>query len=285
MRNRGGKLLALTAVFGSAGLVVFGFFFFTALVLEPNWITVERVVIEDEKLAKPLAGMTIAQISDLHLEGGLGFREKELVRKLNRLSPDIILITGDLVEAAAPQLVEELVKGLRPRIWSYGILGNSDRIYLPAEGYRERWRRAGLSLVGGRCLPMAGKRGEIFYLGGIDFPGYEVPGVEEEIDRVLEDLPAGAPLIFLSYDPDLAPLLIEKGADLVLSGDTHGGLIGIPGWGKVFHRVFGRSEYIRGFYSIGGGILYVNRGIAPKVVPARFLCPPEITVFEFRYSG
>lgn len=282
MRNRGGKLLVLTAALGLAATAVFGFLIFFALVVEPNWIAVERVVIEDRVLAGPLAGMTVAQISDLHLAGGLGFRERELVRKLNRLSPDIILITGDLVEEPAPELVEELVKQLRPRIWSYGILGNSDRIYLPADGWRERWKRAGLSLIGGKCLPMAGKGGEAFYLGGIDFPGYEAPGVAEKIDLILEDLPAGSPLIFLSYDPDLAPLLVEKGAGLVLSGDTHGGLIGLPGWGKIFHRVFGRSRYIRGYYPLGGGILYVNRGIAPKVVPARFLCPPEITVFEFK---
>ena len=285
MRNRRGKLLVLTAALGLAATAVFGFLIFFALVVEPNWIVVERVVIEDWVLAGPLAGMTVAQISDLHLAGGLGFRERELVRKLNRVSPDIILITGDLVEEPDPVLVEELAGKLRPRIWSYGILGNSDRIHLPPDGYRERWKRAGLSLIGGKCLPMAGERGETFYLAGIDFPGYEAPGVAEEIDRILEDLPEGAPLVFLSYDPDLAPLLVAKGADLVLSGDTHGGLIGIPGWGKVFHRVFGRSKYVRGFYPLEGGILYVNRGIAPKVVPARFLCPPEITVFEFRDAG
>ncbi len=282
MSLRGGKFLVLTAVAGLSALAAFGFLLFFSLVLEPNWITVERVVIEDAGLAGPLAGMIIAQISDLHLEGGLGFRERELIRKLNRIEPDIILLTGDLVEEPSADLVEELVSQLRPRIWSYGILGNSDRVYLPPSGYRERWQRAGLSLIGGKCLPMAGRGGEAFWLGGIDFPGYEVPGVAEKIDRILEDPPPSAPLIFLSYDPDLAPLLIERGADLVLSGDTHGGLIGIPGWGRVFHRLFGRSKYVRGIFPIGGGILYVNRGIAPKVVPVRFLCPPEITVFEFR---
>ncbi len=285
MSRRRRKLLLLAAVLAFSALTVLLFFLFTALVLEPNWITVDRVVIEDERLSGPLAGMTIAQISDLHLENGLGFREKELIRKLNRLTPDIILITGDLVEAPAPELVEKLVKEFRPRIWSYAILGNSDRIHLQPEGLAERWKRAGLSLVGGRCLPMAGAGGEIFWLAGIDFPGYEVPGVDREIDRILADLPAGAPLIFLSYDPDLAPLLIKKGADLVLSGDTHGGLINLPGWPEIFHRYFGRSQYIRGLYPVDGGVLYVNRGIAPKGLPVRFLCPPEITLFEFRPAG
>ena len=66
---------------------------------------------------------------------------------------------------------------------------------------------------------MGGEGNGIFWLGGIDFPGYEFPGVEDEIDRILKSLTPGSPLIFLSYDPDLAPILIDKGADLVLSGD------------------------------------------------------------------
>ena len=141
MRNRGKKLLLLSVVCAFSSLGVLIFFLFTALVLEPNWIVVERVVIEDQRLSGPLAGMTIAQISDLHLAGSLGFREKELVRKLNRLAPDIILITGDLVEEPAPDLVGELVKKLRPRIWTYAILGNSDRIYLKQEGLPRSYER------------------------------------------------------------------------------------------------------------------------------------------------
>jgi len=106
--------------------------------------------------------------------------------------------------------------------------------------------------------------------------------VEDAIDRILENVPSGSPVIFLSYDPDLAPILIGKGVDLVLSGDTHGGIIGIPGWGRIFHEFFGRSEFVRGLFRIGEGYLYVNRGIATKVLPVRFLCPPEITLFSFK---
>ncbi|MFH1038470.1 MAG: metallophosphoesterase [PVC group bacterium] len=283
MRNRRCKMLVIGAVAVAAAAAVFWFILFDALVLEPNWIVVERVVIEDEVLARALGGLAIAQISDLHLRGKLGFREEELIRKLNRLSPDIIVFTGDLVEdgTAAP-LAAEFIRRLKPALWCYGILGNADRRYLSGETYRENWKRSGLSLIGGKCLPMGGKGEGIFWLGGIDFPGYEAPGMEEEIDRIMEEVPPGAPLIFLSYDPDLAPLLIRKGADLVLSGDTHGGLIGLPGWPKIFHRFFRRTSFIRGLFAIDGGILYVNRGIAPKGLPLRFLCPPEITLFQFK---
>ena len=286
MNNRGNKLLVCWFIAGLVAAGVSGFLLFDALVLEPNWITVDRVVIRDDGLSRALGDMTIAQISDLHLQEELGFKEKELIRRLNNLEPDIIVVTGDLVEdKTAGSLVTEFFSQLKPKLWSYGILGNSDRKYLKGSEYKQIWRRSGLSLIGGCCRSMGVEGNGIFWLGGIDFPGYEFPGLDDEIDRILKSLPPGAPLIFLSYDPDLAPILIDKGADLVLSGDTHGGIIGIPGWGIVFHDFFGRSEFVRGLFRIGDGYLYVNRGIATKVLPIRFLCPPEITLFSFRPAG
>jgi uncharacterized protein len=283
VRNRRNKLLICWAVAGLVGAGLLGFILFDAIILEPNWISVDRVVIKNDRLSRALGEMTIAQISDLHLQGELGFKEKELIRRLNNLEPDIIVVTGDLVEdESAGPLVTEFFSRLKPKLWSYGILGNSDRKYLRGSEYKKRWKRAGLSMIGGSCRPMGGDGDAIFWLGGIDFPGYEFPGVEDEIDRILESVPPGSPVIFLSYDPDLAPILIEKGVDLVLSGDTHGGIIGIPGWGAVFHDFFGRSAFVRGLFRIGDGYLYVNRGIATKVLPIRFLCPPEITLFTFR---
>ena len=283
MKNRGKKLLVCWFIAGLVAAGVSGFLLFDALILEPNWISVERVVIRDDRLFRALGEMTIAQISDLHLQRELGFKEKELIRRLNNLKPDIIVITGDLVEEESGEpLVTEFFSKLKPELWSYGILGNSDRKYLKGSEYKKIWRRAGLSMIGGSCRPMGGEGNGIFWLGGIDFPGYEFPGLEDELNRILKDLPPGSPSIFLSYDPDLAPVLIDKGVDLVLSGDTHGGIIGIPGWGSVFHDFFGRSAFVRGLFQIGDGYLYVNRGIATKVLPIRFLCPPEITLFSFR---
>jgi uncharacterized protein len=283
VKNRGNKLLVCWFIAGLAAAGVSGFLLFDALVLEPNWISVERVVIRDDRLSRALGEMTIAQISDLHLQRELGFKEKELIRRLNNLEPDIIVITGDLVEEeSAGPLVTEFFSKLKPKLWSYGILGNSDRKYLKGSEYKKIWRRAGLSMIDGSCRPMGGEGNGIFWLGGIDFPGYEFPGLEDELNRILKDLPPGSPSIFLSYDPDLAPVLIDKEVDLVLSGDTHGGIIGIPGWGSVFHDFFGRSAFVRGLFRIGDGYLYVNRGIATKVLPIRFLCPPEITLFTFK---
>jgi len=283
VRNKPAKFRLIRTVVGLSLLSLAAFIFVDAVIIEPYWVRVEKVVIPDRKLARSLAGLTLVQISDLHLEGELGFREKSLINRLNGLEPDFIFITGDLVESsAASGLVEEFIRALRPRYWIYGVFGNSDLHYLknPAAA-AEEWKRAGLSLIGGRSLRLAGRGKETFTLAGIDPVEGERGDLEAELARLFASVPFDEPLIALSYDPDLAPAIIEAGADLVLSGDTHGGLVGFPGWADIFHRYFGRSSFIRGLYLVGSGYLYVTRGIAPKVIPVRFLCPPEITVFQF----
>ena len=280
MKNRSTKFLFVAAVLGVSFLSIAAFVLFDAFFLEPHWISVSHVSIHNPRLAAALKGLKIVQISDLHLQGRLGFKEETLIRRVNRLHPDLIFITGDLVEAeAAAPLVARLFRRLKPRLWSYGVLGNSDKVFLRGGDFSERWKRAGLSLIGGRSLKM--KLGEKpFWLAGIDFPGYGNYDVEAELDFIFNKIDSSDPVIFLSYSPDLAPGLAARGADLILSGDTHGGQVSFPGWSRLFQKL-GRSRFIRGLYHLGKTSLYVNRGIATKEVPIRFLCPPEITVFTF----
>jgi len=285
VNKRGPKIFLVLAVLFGSLLAASVLAVFYALVIEPNLVVVTEVGIDHPRLAAALGNKVVVQISDLHLEGRLGFRERRLIRKLNRLQPEIILVTGDLVEETlADKLVAEFFALLKPNLWSYGVLGNSDAFYLKGDAHLIAWRQAGLSMIGGQALRMnliAGE-GNSFWLAGIDYPrsADRLPG--EEIQEVLSQIapPGREPVIFLSPDPQLAPLLIENGADLVLSGDTHGGQVSFPGWRRIFRKL-GRSPFVRGLYQISGGWLYVNRGIGTKHVPVRFLCPPEITVFRF----
>ena len=276
MSRRSNKLLVAAALLGLSVVGTAGFILFDALVIEPNRPVVTSVRIRDPALARVLKDRRIVQVSDLHLEGEIGFRERSLIERINRLRPDCVLFTGDYVEsAAAAHLFSRLVSRLKVRMWCYGVLGNADRAYLRGGGFVEEWKRAGLSLIGGRNLKIRLGAGEgSFWLAGVDHDG------EDSLPAAPEGRADSEPLIVLSARPDLAPDLIERGADLVVSGDTHGGQVGLPGWGR-FLAAYGRSPYLRGLYRIGGGWLYVNPGIGSKPYPIRFLCSPEITLFRF----
>jgi len=282
MKNPRGKALILGSVLGLAFLAVCAFLVFDAFFLEPNWISVRRARIENPALARALKGLKVAQISDLHLGRELGARECSLIRRLRRIAPDIILVSGDIFEdPASLRAALSFFSALKPGLWSYGVLGNSDRAHPVSAGWRDALRRAGLSLIGGEALRMSlAADGSEFYLAGLDFPGYGVKFPPEELDRILQQVPGDKPVIFLAYSPEVAPDLAARGVDLVLSGDTHGGQIGLPGLENFFAGL-NRPSYLRGLYRLGRTALYVNRGIATKGIPASFLCPPEITLFDF----
>ena len=157
MKNLGKKRLVCWFVASLVAVGVSGFVLFDAMVLEPNWISVDRVVIRNDRFSRALGEMTIAQISDLHLKGKLGFKERELIRKLNNLEPDIIVVTGDLVEEKrAVPLVTEFFSKLKPKLWSYGILGNSDRKYLKGSGYKQIWSSPAILMAGLSVFPAGG---------------------------------------------------------------------------------------------------------------------------------
>ena len=63
--------------------------------IEPNWLKTEQVVIHDPELAQVLEGIKVVQISDIHLQGGIGNRERDLIAQVNALKPDLLFITGD----------------------------------------------------------------------------------------------------------------------------------------------------------------------------------------------
>jgi hypothetical protein len=97
---------------------------------------------------------------------------------------------------------------------------------------------------------------------------------------------AGPPSRFtllLYHSPDLAPEAAALGVDLMLSGHTHGGQVRLPWFGALYTSSLYGKRYEAGRYALGRGTLYVSRGIgmegkgAPRV---RFLCPPEIVLWE-----
>ena len=92
IRNKGlpllVKLAAIPVFFGMASFADMYWF-------EPYWIRTEKVVIKDSALASVLSGIKMIQISDIHIGNSIGYRERQLIEKVNALNPDIIFITGD----------------------------------------------------------------------------------------------------------------------------------------------------------------------------------------------
>ena len=245
-------------------------------VLEPNWIEVTKVKIKDSDLARSLAGVKIVQLSDIHLTNGINFREKEMIKKVNGLDPDFIFLTGDYFDDMSQVgSIVALLKQLKARKGIWGVPGNTDHIAADhAETISQVLESAGVRVLVNQGVRLATGTG-FFWLVGVDENVYH----HDQLFSALYGVPRNEPRILLAHSPAIIDEAAREEINLVLSGHTHGGQVGIPVLIKLSEYA-NRTHYMKGLFTKGKTKLYVNRGIGMKTLPIRFLCRPEITLFE-----
>jgi predicted MPP superfamily phosphohydrolase len=266
---------AFTRHASAAALVVgTGSSFYGALFGRRDY-TIDEVPIPIVGLPRTLDGLTIVQLSDIHVGSFVGDGELRAAELLVREArPDLIVLTGDLLDhdaAYAPQL-GRFVERLRPlaRFGVAAIPGNHDH-YAGVEAVEEALRRAGAHLMtnAGRLV---GDRGGAFALVGVD-DLWAGEGRRPDLDRALSMVPPDAPKILLAHQPVFLEQAVGK-VQLQLSGHTHGGQVSL-GWNPA--ELVLPNGWVRGRYDVGESILYVNRGFGTAGPPTRLFSPPEVT--------
>jgi predicted MPP superfamily phosphohydrolase len=261
------------AVVLSGYAVVFGY----ALLVETRWVerTETRIAVAEPVLGRER--FRIVQLSDLHFTR-LGARELRVIDLVQEAKPDLIVVTGDLIDSSeGARAIDEFLKPMEATYGKYGVTGNNDweRVV------REQARKGGLELLcdevklleeGGRRLRLVGQR--------------VVPTVP--LGELLAPRESGCTTIYLHHKPDAVDELgrIGKGqrVDLFLCGHTHGGQVCLPLWGPVFTNSKYHKRFERGLYQVDGVPMYVNRGIGvSKPLPIRFLARPEVAVIDLVY--
>jgi hypothetical protein len=259
--------------------------------IERHWIDVRALDIHLPSLPSAFDGMRIAQLSDIHLDE---FTEPFLLRhsieEINRMKPDLVLLTGDYVTyeiaprdyalRSAWQCAEILSELKCPR--RYAILGNHD-VMLGEKEVTHALVSHGITVLNNSFLPM--ERGsDRIWLAGLDDPVCGEPDPEAAIPPSIRGV-ANEPVILMCHAPDYADRLarhpVGKSVGLMLSGHTHGGQVRVPFLGALDLPPGGR-KYVEGWFRVGSMQLYVNRGIGTVGVPFRFDCPPEITNMTLR---
>jgi predicted MPP superfamily phosphohydrolase len=271
--------------YGTAGMALY------AGEVERHWIDVVHREIRIPGLPHAFDGFTIAQLSDIHLdEYTEPFLLREAIEHINRMQPDMVLLTGDYVSAevlskkmtmgAAWQCSKLLSKITCPQ--KYAILGNHD-IIAGANEITEAVASAGIPVLRNAFLPIY-RGGSRIWLAGIDDPVLGKPDPDRTLPVAIRNQ-ANEPIILMCHAPDFVDPLVNhpasKSIALVLSGHTHGGQVRIPLLGAL-HLPPGGRKYVEGLFDVGGMQLYVNRGIGAVGVPFRFNCRPEITRFRLR---
>jgi predicted MPP superfamily phosphohydrolase len=238
-----------------------------------------RLEIRLARWPAPLDGFRIVQISDIHIGPILGRHfARELTERVNALSPDLVAVTGDLVDGAVRQLADEVAPfaGLRARHGAFFVTGNHDH-YSGVRDWDRKARELGLRVLRNERCEIR-DRGAVFDLAGVDDHRGDLFGSGgEDLDAALAGREAGRPCILLAHDPSTFKRASQLGIDLQLSGHTHGGQIWPFGW---FVRL--AVPWVEGHHRRGGAELYVSRGTGFWGPPMRLLAPAEITEITLR---
>lgn len=239
--------------------------------------TVETVPIRLHKLPRALDGMTIVQLSDLHVGTFVG--ERELAQALSLVrdaKADLVVLTGDLLDhdvSYAPVLAR-FTRSLQSvaRYGVFAIPGNHDH-YAGAAKVLQALRDADTQVLLNRSVRI-GQPGASFVLAGLDDvagPRFDGPG--PQLEQAFANAPEELARVLLSHNPSFFPTS-RTYADLTLSGHTHGGQVTL--FINPAELVL-RHGMIRGHYESDGSQLYVNRGFGTAGPPARIGSPPEVT--------
>jgi predicted MPP superfamily phosphohydrolase len=239
-----------------------------------------RVEIALERWPAALDGFRIVQLSDLHIGPILGraFAE-QLVDRANALAPDLVAVTGDLVDGGVRQLDDEVapLAGLRARHGVYFVTGNHDH-YSGARSWCDKARELGMVVLRNRRVPVA-DRGAVFDLVGVDDHRASHFGQTggEDLGAALDGRDRARPAVLLAHDPSTFKRASTLGIDLQLSGHTHGGQI----WPFAM-LVRLAIPFVAGRYRRNGSELYVSRGTGFWGPPMRLLAPAEISEIVLR---
>ena len=238
-----------------------------------------RLEIELARWPKALDGFRIAQISDIHI-GPLRDRRfsRQLSERVNALEPDLVCVTGDLVDGSARLLADEVAPfgELRARHGVFFVTGNHDH-YSGADDWVEVVAKLGLVPLRNRNVTIRCDDAAFVLAGVDDHRGGFGDGQREDLPKALEHRDPALALVLMAHDPGTFKRASQSGVDLQLSGHTHGGQIWPFCW--LVRLV---TPFVDGRHTRNGAELYVSRGTGFWGPPMRLFAPAEITEIVLR---
>ena len=252
--------------------------------LELNTYTVTS-----SKLPQSFDGYRIAHVSDLH-NAEMGKNNEKLLTMLRDADPDMIAITGDLVDSrntdieVALQFVREAVK-IAP---CYYVTGNHEARISEYDELKAGMEAAGVTVLVDAKTEIS-LEGEAITLIGVNDPSYQTDYLfgdsETVMNTKLEELHTEQDrfTILLSHRPELFETYVDHDLDLVLSGHAHGGQFRMPFiCGLVAPNQGLFPEYDAGIYTLGNTNMLVSRGIGNSILPFRINNRPEVILIELQ---
>ncbi len=255
---------------GGAGLVGLG-----GAITVARGFEVKRVRVPLARLPKSASGYRIVQLTDVHIGPTLG-REflESVVHQVAALSPDMVVITGDLVDGSVDELrvLVEPLRELRARDGVFFVTGNHE-YYSGADEWIAHLGTLGVRVLRNERVPI----GAAFDLAGVDdhSAGRVLPHHGQDVEAAMRDRDPSRAVVLLAHQPKAMAEACKHGVDLQISGHVHGGQLVPFNWLARLDQ-----PYIQGLYRVGTSWIYVSQGTGYWGPPMRVGSRAEVTSIE-----
>ena len=269
--------------------------FLLGLIIWTAWgntaLELNTYTISSKRLPEAFDGYRIAHVSDLH-NAEMGEDNERLLTMLKEAEPDIIAITGDIIDSrntdveVALQFAEAAMK-IAP---CYYVTGNHEARVSEYDELKEGLTELGVVVLENNRIELE-RAGEKIALLGVDDPSFQTDYLLGDSESVLtgklQELMDSEDeyTILLSHRPELFEVYVGNNIDLVLSGHAHGGQFRLPFVGGLVAPNQGLfPKYDAGLYTEQNTNMIVSRGIGNSILPFRFNNRPEVILIELKYN-
>ena len=254
-----------------------------------NAITTTQIDYISPKIPEEFNGYRIVHISDLHNKQ-FGKNQERLLKRIRAVSPDIIVITGDLIDRRKYDLETAMlfINGAIKIAPLYYVSGNHEAWSGDYANISERLRSSGVQILDDTKATIIRGKGKIDILGLSDpdfltysyLEGTNTSKLREHLERLSDD---AVFQILLCHRPELFEIYARENIDLIFSGHAHGGQVRIPFVGAIVAPDQGFfPKYSSGAYTQNQSTMIVSRGLGNSIIPIRIFNRPEIVVVTLR---
>lgn len=254
-------------------------------------IKVTHLTIENKLIPKSFEQFVIVQVSDLH-NTEFGSNQQVLVQHVKNTNPDIIAITGDLIDSNHPDIKKamDFVKAIAKIAPVYFVTGNHEAWTEEYGKLKTELQQVGVVILDNEAVILE-QNDESIQLMGVSDPDFVLKNdwfdekkamVNKQIQGILE--PNHNYKILLSHRPELVDVYAENSINLVLCGHAHGGQVRIPFLGGLVAPDQGFfPKYTEGVHNIGETQMVVSRGLGNSIIPIRINNQPELVVITLKH--
>lgn len=247
-------------------------------------LKVKEYKVVNNKITDSYHGLKIIHLSDIHYNSTINEKElNNIVDKVNEIKPDIVVLTGDLIDERLSydkDIIINCLRKIEAKLGKFAVNGNHD---IPLDDYNYIIKESGFTSLDNKYELIYSKTSEPIIISGIGYGDEDIGIKTEQYDKYISELKADdiKPIysILLVHEPDTVDNLDLNKYDLVLAGHSHGGQVRIPFIGKLYTPE-GAKKYYDEYYKINNTDLYISSGLGTSMYKFRLFNRPSFNFYR-----